>query len=122
VTSQWFWVRLAKTETTDMYIYRCHVLKLVVGLILIFQPMTDCDILGVRNPKAGNDVISKIRKSGVSSGKALVLPLDLTSLKSVRNFASDVLDRTDRVDLLINNGVDLSHNYFAHILKTATCF
>jgi len=64
------------------------------------------DILaGVRSTDAGEDAVSEMRKSGITGGKTIVLPLDLTSMKSVRTFAEEVLQKTSRLDLLINNGI-----------------
>lgn len=61
------------------------------------------------------------------------MELDLTSLKSVRDFAADVLKREERLDILINNAgcaltgkhytqdgmeVQMQTNHFGHFLLT----
>lgn len=70
--------------------------------MLILDPKL---IKGIRNPSAGEDAILKIRQDGIKCGKTLVLPLDLTSLHSVRKFADKVLQEARRIDILINNGI-----------------
>ncbi|CAL8102500.1 unnamed protein product [Orchesella dallaii] len=60
-------------------------------------------IVGVRKIEVGLKAIDKIRKSGINSGRAQFLSLDLKSLKSVRKFAQTILKEQNRIDVLINN-------------------
>lgn len=45
-----------------------------------------------------------MREQGVVNGKIHLLPLDLRSLLSTKEFANGVLKYTNRIDFLINNG------------------
>lgn len=59
-------------------------------------------ILACRNvPKAQQVAEEILKKTG--SSKVIVKELDLASLKSVRNFARDINETEDRLDILINN-------------------
>lgn len=61
-----------------------------------------------RSPQRGRDALARIRKASNSDAVELV-DLDLASFASVRRAADDLLDRGDRIDVLINNaGVILS--------------
>lgn len=62
---------------------------------------------GARKPEAGLKVVEEFRESGIESGTAKCFALDLKSLKGVREFAKNVLDATDRIDLVINVGMYL---------------
>jgi NAD(P)-dependent dehydrogenase (short-subunit alcohol dehydrogenase family) len=53
-----------------------------------------------RSEERGNEVVSNISENG---GKAELIVADLASLAEVRALATAVSDRTDRLDLLINN-------------------
>jgi NAD(P)-dependent dehydrogenase (short-subunit alcohol dehydrogenase family) len=53
-----------------------------------------------RDPGRGRDVVSEINAQG---GKARFFAADLSSIEDVRALAQSVLQRTDRLDLLINN-------------------
>ena len=59
-------------------------------------------ILACRNLDKAQAAAEKIRKE-TGSDKVIVKELDLASLKSVRNFAEDVHQTEDRLDILINN-------------------
>jgi NAD(P)-dependent dehydrogenase (short-subunit alcohol dehydrogenase family) len=54
-----------------------------------------------RDATRGADALAEIAER--SGGRAEVMPLDLASLASVRDFAADVLATTDRIDVLVNN-------------------
>ena len=60
---------------------------------------------GCRDISAGNQLISRLRAQGVTTGTAEIIPLDLMSLNSVKEFAAQVNAKCDKVNLLINNGV-----------------
>lgn len=59
-------------------------------------------IMAVRNEHKGNEAAAKIR-SAFPQARVEVMNLDLSSLKSVRSFASAFLARHSRLDLLLNN-------------------
>ncbi len=59
-------------------------------------------VLACRNAGKGEDAARAIRLE-LPSADARVMPLDLSSLASVRSFATQVLERFAQVDLLINN-------------------
>jgi NAD(P)-dependent dehydrogenase (short-subunit alcohol dehydrogenase family) len=85
-----------------------------------------------RNPERGEEVARSIRSAG--NGDAVFHRADLASLASVETFAKQVLERHERLDLLINNaaavtggerqtsadGHELAFavNYLAHFLLT----
>jgi NAD(P)-dependent dehydrogenase (short-subunit alcohol dehydrogenase family) len=50
-------------------------------------------------------LLVKIRAEGISSGSIRAFPLNLTSLKSVREFAAQVLAEKIPINILINNGI-----------------
>ena len=53
-----------------------------------------------RNPLRGSDAVAEIReRSGSTAVEAMTL--DLASFPSIRSFASDLLVRTDRLDVLL---------------------
>jgi NAD(P)-dependent dehydrogenase (short-subunit alcohol dehydrogenase family) len=62
-----------------------------------------------RNEERGKSALREIRdRSGNDSVE--VMSLDLASFRSIRSFAADVLDRFDRLDVLVNNaGLILLH-------------
>lgn len=51
--------------------------------------------------------MTSIRNGGITTGSCKVFELDLKSLKSVRRFAENVLREAPRIDLLINNGMNM---------------
>lgn len=85
-----------------------------------------------RSPQRGQEAIERIRRE--SDAEAKLIALDLASFASVRDAASDALERLDQIDVLINNaGVNLSRyeltgdgiettmqvNHFGHFLLTS---
>jgi NAD(P)-dependent dehydrogenase (short-subunit alcohol dehydrogenase family) len=65
-------------------------------------------VMAVRNAVKGESVANEI-KSKFSKAKIEVLRLDLSSLKSVKNFADAFVKKHNRLDVLINNaGVMMS--------------
>lgn len=59
-------------------------------------------VITSRNPARGSEAVAEIRdRSGSSAAEAMAL--DLASFPSIRSFASDLLARTDRLDVLLNN-------------------
>ncbi len=86
-----------------------------------------------RSPQRGRDAVSRIQQSSGSNSVELV-QLDLASFASVRAATTDLLERCDGIDMLINNaGVILSErqltedglettmqvNHFGHALLTS---
>ncbi|XP_068729843.1 retinol dehydrogenase 13-like [Montipora capricornis] len=59
-------------------------------------------ILACRNVPKAQEVADEILKK-TGNSKVLVKELDLASLKSVRNFARDINETEERLDILINN-------------------
>jgi NAD(P)-dependent dehydrogenase (short-subunit alcohol dehydrogenase family) len=61
-----------------------------------------------RNEERGRAALQEIRdRSGSESVE--VMPLDLASFRSIRSFAADVLDRVDKIDVLVNNAGLILH-------------
>lgn len=59
-------------------------------------------VITSRNPARGSEAVAEIReRSGSSAVEAMAL--DLASFPSIRSFASNLLARTDRLDVLLNN-------------------
>ncbi|XP_033627244.1 retinol dehydrogenase 13-like [Asterias rubens] len=61
-------------------------------------------ILACRNLQKAEDVAKDI-KSSMGNSQVVVRHLDLSSLQSVREFAQQIIETEDRLDLLINNAV-----------------
>ena len=59
-------------------------------------------ILACRSPQKGQAAADKILRES-PNGEAVFMPLDLSDLASVRQFAADFIARYHRLDLLINN-------------------
>ena len=59
-------------------------------------------ILACRNLQKAEDVAKDI-KSSTGNSEVVVRHLDLSSLQSVREFAQQIIETEDRLDLLINN-------------------
>jgi NAD(P)-dependent dehydrogenase (short-subunit alcohol dehydrogenase family) len=59
-------------------------------------------IITARNTAKGADAVAEIRQRS-GNDQAEVLALDLADFDSIRAFAADLLDRTDRLDVLVNN-------------------
>src|SRR2546422_5418318 len=59
-------------------------------------------VITSRNEDRGRSALQEIRdRSGNDTVE--VMPLDLASFRSIRSLAADVLDRFDRIDVLVNN-------------------
>lgn len=86
-----------------------------------------------RSPERGQAAVSQIQKDSGSIAVEL-LEMDLTSFASVRRAADELLERTERLDVLVNNaGLTLNDrqltgdghetmmqtNHFSHVLLTS---
>ena len=86
-----------------------------------------------RSPQRGQAAVSQIQKDSGSIAVEL-LELDLTSFASVRRAADELLERTERLDVLVNNaGLTLNErtltddghetmmqtNHYSHVLLTS---
>ncbi len=86
-----------------------------------------------RSPERGQAAVSQIQKDSGSIAVEL-LEMDLTSFASVRRAAGELLERTERLDVLVNNaGLTLNSrqltgdghetmmqtNHFSHVLLTS---
>ncbi|XP_076175859.1 retinol dehydrogenase 11 [Ptiloglossa arizonensis] len=60
-------------------------------------------IIACRTPAAGDKTILQIRESGITTGQAKVYKLDNASLKSVREFATEIKKDYKQIHILINN-------------------
>eukprot|EP01038_Epipyxis_sp_PR26KG_P012967 gene12967-17388_t len=94
-------------------------------------------VLACRNTKKGEDAKSKIL---VEYPKAIVyvMELDLSSFKSIRNFAKEFKEKFSKIDILINNAgimalptrevtkdgleAQIGTNHFGHFLLTALLY
>ncbi|XP_050297543.1 uncharacterized protein LOC126736916 [Anthonomus grandis grandis] len=89
-------------------------------------------ILACRNESKGQDAVDRIVKS-TNNPNVVFKPLDLSSFKSIREFAKDINATEERLDILVNNAgaggyakeksVDgllllMQTNYFGHFLLT----
>lgn len=61
-------------------------------------------ILGVRNEAAAKTMVDEFRKARITTGTVDILPLDLKSFKSVREFGTQVLQKYPKIHILLNNG------------------
>jgi retinol dehydrogenase 12 len=59
-------------------------------------------ILACRDKKRATEAAQDIRKA-TGNGNVIVKLVDLSSMESIRNFAQDINDNEERVDILINN-------------------
>lgn len=91
-------------------------------------------IIAGRNPQKGAEAVDRIRGQ-VLAAKLRFEPLDLASLRSVEDFAGRMLQRHERLDMLINNAgvmvppvrketedgfeLQLGTNYLGHFALTA---
>ncbi|KAH9396453.1 hypothetical protein TYRP_019472 [Tyrophagus putrescentiae] len=91
-------------------------------------------IFACRNEETTAQAMEEIsREEGCKRESLIFVRLDLSSLASVRNAAAEILDLTDRIDVLVNNGgvmmcpkgatVDghecqMATNYLGHFLLT----
>ncbi len=59
-------------------------------------------ILACRDPKKGQDAVDKIREESKNDNVELEI-LNLSSLKSIKEFSDRILSKLDRLDILVNN-------------------
>lgn len=59
-------------------------------------------VITSRNPERGRAALDDVRERSGSTDVS-VMDLDLASFASIRKFAADFLDRSDRLDVLLNN-------------------
>lgn len=64
-------------------------------------------IMAVRDTELGQDVAVEVR--GETNGEILVEYCDMTSLKSVRDFCTKILEQESRIHVLINNATVMWH-------------
>ncbi|XP_022912834.1 polyprenol dehydrogenase-like isoform X2 [Onthophagus taurus] len=72
----------------------------------VVRMLLECDltvVIGCRNQEAGQLLIEKIREEGILTGDVNILPLDVSSIASVKKFANRVCNDYPTVDILINN-------------------
>ncbi|XP_043500222.1 dehydrogenase/reductase SDR family member on chromosome X-like isoform X1 [Polistes fuscatus] len=72
----------------------------------VVKMLLQCEIeviIACRTPSAGEKLISKIRESGITTGKAKVYKLDNNSLASVKEFADQIKNNYNKIHILINN-------------------
>lgn len=61
-------------------------------------------IMTSRDEAKGRRAVTEVRRRArVPDDRVVVVPLDLAKLRSVRACAAEVLDRSDRLDVLVNN-------------------
>ena len=60
-------------------------------------------IMGCRDVKKAEKAAEKIKMATKAKEIVHVIPLDLASLASVRKFAEEIKNLTEKVDILINN-------------------
>ena len=68
-------------------------------------------VLACRNLAAGEDAEEAIRRE-TGNRELYVVELDLASLTAVREAATDLLDRFDRLDVLVNNAGVFTHERY----------
>lgn len=62
-------------------------------------------LLGVRSEAAAKTMVDEFRnKDKLTTGTVDIIPLDLKSFASVKDFANKVLEKYAKIALLINNG------------------
>jgi NAD(P)-dependent dehydrogenase (short-subunit alcohol dehydrogenase family) len=59
-------------------------------------------VITARNPEKGRAALDEIRRRS-DNDLAQVMALDLADFASIRSFATELLDRFDRLDVLVNN-------------------
>ncbi len=69
---------------------------------MLHKILIDCK--GVRRTEETKKHLEKLREQGISGGSYEVIQLDLMSLESVRNFASEILRKDIPIHVLLNNG------------------
>ena len=89
-------------------------------------------VMAVRNTVKGEEVLNEIA-SGMPNHSTSVMKLDLSSLKSVKDFSEEFMSKFDRLDVLINNAgimfcpysktedgleIQMGTNHFGHFALT----
>lgn len=89
-------------------------------------------ILACRNQQLGNEARNRIIES-TGNNNVIVKYLDFNSLKTVRDFAKDIVETEERLDILVNNigvydttnattedgfPINMQINYYGHVLLT----
>lgn len=80
--------------------------------------------MACRDMRRGEKAASEVRRA-TGNGNVVVRELDLSSLKSVREFACKLSATEDRLDILINNAGEMHlvvklHSATGHYLKPLT--
>lgn len=93
--------------------------------------------MACRSLERANKALDKMQKSLNSKGNVIIRELDLSSLKSVREFADQINKEEKCIDILVNNGGMISKdksltedgfelhfgvNYLSHFLLTRLLF
>ena len=65
-------------------------------------------VMACRDMRRGEKAASEVRRS-TGNGNVVVRQLDLSSLASVREFASKLSATEDRLDILINNAGEMAY-------------
>ncbi|XP_073983951.1 retinol dehydrogenase 11-like [Rhodnius prolixus] len=60
-------------------------------------------IIGCRSVEAGLLTVQQIREEGITQGIAHVYKLDLESMQSVRDFANEIYNKFEFINLIVNN-------------------
>ncbi|CAL8102491.1 unnamed protein product [Orchesella dallaii] len=86
---------------------------LALGLIKTLVRLDYDIIMGVRNIEDSKKRLDEFAKSNskLCFNKITFLEMDLKSLKSMRNFAADVLNKVSRIDLLLCNAAVMKTPY-----------
>ncbi|XP_011646895.1 dehydrogenase/reductase SDR family member on chromosome X-like isoform X1 [Pogonomyrmex barbatus] len=104
----------------------------------VVKKLLQCDmevIVACRTPSAGEKIISEIRKSGITNGRAKIYKIDNSSFDSVRQFAEQIKRNYNKIHILINNAAIMfpsvyqktedgyeeqwAINYLSHFLLTS---
>ena len=70
-------------------------------------------VLGARDVAKGEAAVAHVRRMTGAGERVQLGLVDLASFRSIHDFAAEVLDRHDRIDVLLNNaGLILDHRLF----------
>jgi NAD(P)-dependent dehydrogenase (short-subunit alcohol dehydrogenase family) len=67
-------------------------------------------VMTARDETRGEEALELVRRRSDADDRVVLLSLDLASFASIRRFADDVLDRFDRLDVLLNNAGGILSN------------